>query len=174
MRALFTKLFEETYRDVLAYALRRTRDRPDAEDVVANTYLVAWRRLEEALGAEAPLAWLYGVAYRTLANQRRSELRASALRQRLESDSSPSGPDRVPDVVEVREELADVLGALGKLKERDREVLRLAAFEGLSPTQIGDVLGVSGSRARTYLYRARRRLQRAVDAGRPVDPGEAP
>jgi RNA polymerase sigma factor (sigma-70 family) len=172
--ARFTALFEETYRDILAYALRRTSTRPDAEDVVAGTYLVAWRRLEEALATEAPLAWLYGVARRTLANQRRGQRRASALRQRLQSDSSPAAPDRTHDLVEVRDEVADVLRALDTLKERDQEVLRLAAFEGLTPAEIGSVLGVSGSRARTYLYRARRRLQEALDAQRRVDTGEEP
>jgi RNA polymerase sigma-70 factor (ECF subfamily) len=67
----FRRLFDDAERDLLAYALRRV-DRPeDAADVVAETFLVAWRRLDDVPpGAQARL-WLYGVARRQLANQRR-------------------------------------------------------------------------------------------------------
>lgn len=165
----FTRLFEDTYRDVLAYAVRRTRNRSDAEDVVAGTYLVAWRRLEDVLAADAPIAWLYGIAYRTLANQRRTHRRAAALQERLNEDPARSASDQSPDTAVARGELTDVLQALGSLKERDQEVLRLAAFEGLTPTEISAVLGIRPIQARNYLYRARQRLQRAMDAR--VSPG---
>lgn len=169
----FTKLFGDTYRDVLAYALRRTDNRFDAEDVVAGTFLVAWGRLDDVLAAEAPLAWLYGVAYRTLANQRRTQRRASALRERLESDPPSPFRDRAPDAAVAKSQLSEILQALGTLKERDQEALRLAAFEELSPTEIGQALGVSPGQARTYLHRARRRLQRALDTLRSQSTGGA-
>jgi len=71
--ARFERLYAEHGRAVLAYAVRRASDAQDAADVVAETFLVAWRRLEEMPSAEATRPWLYGVARHVLANQQRSE-----------------------------------------------------------------------------------------------------
>jgi len=76
----FEAIYRETYRKTLAYALRRTRAAQDAHDVVAETYIVAWRRLDQLLNAREPQAWLYAVAYRVLTNQRRSHRRRPAER----------------------------------------------------------------------------------------------
>jgi RNA polymerase sigma-70 factor, ECF subfamily len=65
---------------VLAYAVRRTPDPQDAADVVAETFLVAWRRLDAVPSGEQARPWLYGVARHTLANRQRSELRRNRLR----------------------------------------------------------------------------------------------
>jgi len=73
--AEFRRLFDEHHRDVLAYALRRCEQRTDAEDVVAGTFAVAWRRFGDAPVEELRLAWLYAIAARVLANQRRSQRR---------------------------------------------------------------------------------------------------
>lgn len=174
-RARFTALFEATYRDVLVYALRRTRDRADADDVVADTYLVAWRRLDDVLAADSPVAWLYGVAYRTLANRQRARRRATALDERLQSQAAPLALDDVSVAAVTHERLAGVLRALDSLEARDQEVLRLAAFEGLTPSEIAVVIDASPALTRTYLYRARRRLRRALDTLRPPgSTGEAP
>src|SRR3954447_15329981 len=81
--ARFTRLFADTEREILAYALRRV-DRPeDAADVVAETFLVAWRRLDDLPSGDGARLWLYGVARRQLANQRRGRLRRSRLANRL-------------------------------------------------------------------------------------------
>ncbi len=76
----FDALFEAHYRDVLRYVLRRA-PLASAEDVLAETFLVAWRRSEQI--PDDPLPWLLGVARRVLANQRRGELRRDALLGRL-------------------------------------------------------------------------------------------
>ncbi|WHP17872.1 RNA polymerase sigma factor [Cellulomonas sp. ES6] len=79
----FAALFERTHRPLLAYALRRVSDPADAADVVAETFLVAWRRLDDVPAGEAARPWLFGVARRVLANHYRGERRRDALADRL-------------------------------------------------------------------------------------------
>ncbi|HSS43392.1 MAG TPA: RNA polymerase sigma factor [Solirubrobacterales bacterium] len=157
--ASFRRLYTEHGREMLAYALRRVGDPEDAADVAAETFLVAWRRLEDVpAGAQARL-WLYGVARRTLANQRRGERRRERLGERLRADL-------VPALAEPPEPLGpDVLAALERLGAEDREILRLSAWEELSPSELATVLGTSAVAARSRLHRARRRLRRALEEG---------
>ena len=67
----FQRLWTDYNRHVLAYALRRTEQRTDAEDVVSSTFAVAWRRWADKPSPEFELPWLYAIAARVLANQRR-------------------------------------------------------------------------------------------------------
>jgi len=159
----FTELYRDTYQQILAYALRRTSNRQDADDAVASTYLVAWRRLENALDTDNPLPWLYGVAYKTLLNQRRAQRRASAVVDRATQHREMPNSGTIEDRVGAQLELAEVVQALDSLNSRDQEVLRLAGFEGLGPSEIAVVLGVSAPKARNHLYRARTRLRAALN-----------
>ncbi|GGP14496.1 sigma-70 family RNA polymerase sigma factor [Nonomuraea glycinis] len=68
-------MYRRTYKQILGYALRRCSSPEDAADVVAETYVIAWRRITELPDGEADKLWLYGVARRVLANHRRSERR---------------------------------------------------------------------------------------------------
>ncbi len=78
----FGKLYREQARAILAYALRRVENPEDASDVVAEAFLVAWRRLDEVpIGRER--LWLYAVARRVTANVRRAEGRRTRLSERL-------------------------------------------------------------------------------------------
>jgi RNA polymerase sigma-70 factor (ECF subfamily) len=152
----FRTVFESHYGAVRAYALRRCPVAPDAEDVVAETFTVAWRRLEQ-VPEDAPLPWLYGVARRVLANQRRGERRWLALLERLRQQPAdvPTPEFDGPPVVE----------ALRGLRPDDQEILRLAAWEGLSHAEIATALGISTNAATIRVHRARRRL---ADALRPA------
>ncbi|MGH9896957.1 MAG: RNA polymerase sigma factor [bacterium] len=162
-RAAFEELYEATYRKVLAYCRRRARTLEDAQDVLAATYLVAWRRIEDVASADTPLAWLYGVAWRTLANQNRATERQERLVDRLRRSDTLSSPD--PAVaIEGAQELEAIEHALTHLPESDREILRLAAFERLSYQEIGHVMGMTTPAVRSHLYRARHRLQRAFQS----------
>jgi RNA polymerase sigma-70 factor (ECF subfamily) len=157
--AAFERLFRANHDRILAYALRRT-DSGDAEDVVADTFAVAWRRFE-AIPPD-PLPWLYGVARRTLANSRRSLRRRAQLASRLAADLGPSlrtGSDPAEQLGDV----AVMQAALGALKERDREALMLVAWEGLDNQRAALALGVSPETFAVRLHRARRRLQAEVD-----------
>ncbi|GAB3435443.1 hypothetical protein GCM10027517_04600 [Phycicoccus ginsengisoli] len=79
----FSALFERTHPALLGYAVRRVADPADAADVVAETYLVAWRRLDDVPGGDEARPWLFGVARRVLANHYRGERRRHALADRL-------------------------------------------------------------------------------------------
>jgi RNA polymerase sigma-70 factor, ECF subfamily len=149
----FKRLFDDAYRPLLAYALRRTESRADAEEVVAETMLVAWRRRDQMPRGEETIPWLYGVARRVLANQRRSRAR----RRRLERLLQPL--TRRSTDIEERVEVDSVIAAMQRLSAADQEVLRLAAWEDLSHAEIGITLGCSENAAGLRLHRARRRLR---------------
>jgi RNA polymerase sigma-70 factor, ECF subfamily len=150
--------FEQLYRDyadrVHAYALRRAGPTV-ADDVVAEVFLVAWRRLHRV--PDEPLPWLLGVARRVLANRRRGESRAAALTARL------ADPGFRPSVAHVSSEVDDrVQRALAGLSERDRELLLLIAWEGLRVNEAAEVLGVRSNTLAVRLHRARQRLAQAL------------
>jgi RNA polymerase sigma-70 factor (ECF subfamily) len=147
-------LFRRHYRDVVAYVRRRTE--PDlVEDVVAETFLVTWRRLEQVPAEARP--WLLGVARKTLATQRRSLARRCSLLARLE------GAGRLDERNEQPGEL-DVADALERLSEKDREAITLVVWDGLSPTEAALVVGQSPVAFRVRLHRAKQRLRRLLEA----------
>lgn len=165
--ARLSRLYRDHGREITGYALRRAASPEDAADVVAETFLVAWRRLGEVPVDEEARLWLYGVARRVLANQHRAERRRTKLGRRLaESLRTELATDAVPGG-----EAAEVLRAMARLGDEDRELLLLVSWEELSPGQATKVLGISSLAARSRLYRARRRLrtlleQRESAAGR--------
>jgi RNA polymerase sigma-70 factor (ECF subfamily) len=166
----FRRLFADCERDLLAYALRRVEHAEDAADVVAETFLVAWRRMDRVPAGDDGRLWLYGVARRQLANQRRGELRRSRLADRLRAElpraiASARGPED--------HRVAAVRAALARLEEEDREILRLTSWEGLAPSEIAAVMGVPGVTVRSRLHRARKRLRSELlqeDAGALTNP----
>jgi RNA polymerase sigma-70 factor, ECF subfamily len=147
----FESLYRAHYDAVLGYVLRRARAEI-ADDVVAETFTVAWRR--RAVAPDDPLPWLLGIARRVLANEQRGARRRDAFLLR-----------RAPDLVgpattelTIGRAAKDILQALQRLRPRDRELLLLVAWEGLAPTQAARVLGESPLTCRVRLHRARRRL----------------
>jgi RNA polymerase sigma-70 factor (ECF subfamily) len=154
----FRRLYAEQFDALLGYALRRADRAEDAADVTADTFLVAWRRLDDVPDGDEARLWLYGVARRTLANHRRGDGRRSALGERLRKDLATSAPDHAAEVSE-RETLR---AAMHRLADRDREVLELAAWEGLEPREIAEVLGISPVAVRSRLSRSRSRLRALV------------
>jgi RNA polymerase sigma-70 factor (ECF subfamily) len=155
----FGQLYREHGRAILAYALRRVGNPEDAADVVAETFLIAWRRLGDVPAGDKARLWLYAVGRRVLANQHRAEQRrtrlgerlAESLRTELATHPAPSG------------EAAEVLRAMGELDDEDRELLLLVCWEALSPAEAARVLGISSLAARSRLHRARRRLQTLLE-----------
>ena len=156
----FQGVYEAHYRAVTAYARRRTSDPVDAQDVVSETFTVAWRRLSEVPDGDACLPWLYGVARRVLANQRRGNRRRDDLTTRLRSQHA--GTVDVEREVLVAEERRTVLAALSRLRDSDQEILRLAGWEQLPHREIARVVGCSESSVAVRLHRARARLGREI------------
>lgn len=152
-RVRFELLFRRHEPAVRAYALRRVGPSV-ADDVVAEVFLVCWRRFEE-VPADA-LPWLLGIARNVLGTLRRGEHRRTALRGRLAEVEACAA-----------NELAGIgdgvlAAAMAQLSEADRELLLLIAWEGLSPRQLAVSLGLRPSAARVRLMRARRRLRVAL------------
>ncbi|MGA2470182.1 MAG: sigma-70 family RNA polymerase sigma factor [Solirubrobacteraceae bacterium] len=154
-RERFEALFERYQGNIAAYAMRRA---PGGlvDDVVEDTFLVAWRSLDRL--PEDPLPWLYGVARRVLANDRRAQRRRAALGERLSREPAPPAAPAAFDA-SVSEPLRSALLALSA---REREALLLVAWEGLTPAQAAIAAGCADAAMRVRLHRARRALARAL------------
>jgi RNA polymerase sigma-70 factor (ECF subfamily) len=156
----FRDLYEQHYPAVLRYAARRVA-RDAASDVAADTFLTAWRRLEDVPVRE-PLPWLYATARRCLANELRGQARSDRLGNRMRDEASAglgSVSDRLADSVADR---LDVLAALAKLPAQAQEALRLTEWEQLDVATAALVAGCSTTAFKVRLHRARRRLARAL------------
>jgi len=153
-RSRFDALFGAYSSDIVAYCGWRAGSAGDAQDAVAEVFLTAWRRLDRVPDGDAERVWLYATARKVIANQRRSRRRREALHERLVLEAVSIPEESAPDG-----EAALVHEALRRLGPRDREVLLLAEWEGLSPKQIASVLGSPAVTARGRLHRARRRFR---------------
>jgi RNA polymerase sigma-70 factor (ECF subfamily) len=141
--------------DVRRYLYRRLMGSADpastADDLTADVLVVAWRRRGDVPhGAELP--WLYAVARRVLANHRRrpQDVLIAALGELDAIDEADPG-----EIVTDNAALGDAWRAISS---RDREVLRLVAWEGLSGAQLATALGISEGGAAAALSRARSRF----------------
>ena len=162
-RDAFEVIFRSTYDSVYAYVLRRA-DPAEAEDIVAETYAVAWRRFD--IMPTEPIPWLYAVARRILANARRAGRRRADLATRLAMHLSPATSSE-SDPAEQSEDAAVMRAALGALRGGDREVLLLVGWEGLDNEAAAQALGISSDAFAVQLHRARRRLQAEIDRRTP-------
>lgn len=160
-RARFEEIYEAYSGLILAYAARRTSDVNDAADVVAETFTVAWRRLNDVPEGEAARPWLYGVARRVLANQRRGLERRIRLYERLQAELTEAAGDS--SSVDDEGDLVLVAEALAQLPDRDRELLTLVAWDGLSREDIAAMLECSPATVRVRLHRARKRLAQRLE-----------
>jgi RNA polymerase sigma-70 factor (ECF subfamily) len=154
-------LFDRYGREVYAYCRRRT-DAATASDAAAETFTVAWRRLDDIPDGDAALGWLYGVARRVLANEFRRTRRSQRLLKRLRGDDPPPGP--TPEAVVVRHERdRTMLDALGRLRPQDQEVLRLAWWEELPYAEIAALMGCSTQALSQRIRRAARRVAKEFE-----------
>jgi RNA polymerase sigma-70 factor (ECF subfamily) len=151
-------LYGELFAPISGYVVRRVGNPEDAAEVIAETFATLWRRLDSCpAGAEAR-PWLFGVARRVLANQRRGARRRGALAERLRPESDVAVA--WPSVAGFDDRIAR---AFAGLSESDREVLSLVAWEGLTGEELAVVLGLSRAGVRLRLHRARRRFKAALD-----------
>jgi RNA polymerase sigma factor (sigma-70 family) len=151
----FVELYDSAYSDVLRYGRRRV-DEDAARDAAAETFLVAWRRLDVI--PPEPLPWLYRVTRGVLANEFRRSWRQSRTARRIAS-AAPEVPRDHSDRIG---ETEVVTAALATLSEGDREVISLVAWEGLEAQAAAQVVGCSAGAFAVRLHRARQRLQLAL------------
>ncbi|MQA36124.1 RNA polymerase sigma factor [Modestobacter roseus] len=168
-RAGFETLFRETRAPLLAYLSRRAPV-DDAPDLLAEVYLVAWRRRADLPAGDERRLWLFGVARRLLAEHHRAAWTRSDVEDEAGRVTTPG-----PDTAGSRREDA-VRRALDSLSDVDRELITLTTWERLSPAEAARVVGITANTARVRLHRARARLGRHPalrallddDAGDPV------
>ncbi len=162
-RQRFEAVAADVADSVLRYALRRT-DPQTAEDVLAETLLVVWRRIDDVpTGGELP--WCYAVARNHLANAARSARRRDNLVARIIRLDPPSAAEAAPELPDPQ-----LHEALATLRPEDQELLRLSAWEGLTPAEIAAVLGTSANAVSIRLHRARQKLAAVLGRGKDGEP----
>jgi RNA polymerase sigma-70 factor (ECF subfamily) len=154
-RARFEAVVADAYEPLQRYLIRRCAA-DDVDDVLNETLLAIWRRLD-AIPSGKTLPWCYGVARHCLANSRRGSMRRLRLVDRIESNAPrPADPELTAEAdVELHE-------ALARLGELDREVIRLWAWEQLEPREIAEALGATPNAISVRLARIRRALNREL------------
>ena len=146
----FRVIYDAHHAAICAYFARRVA-RDEVEDLAAETFVVAWRKLPRRV--EHPLPWLYAVAGKVLANHRRKAARRGTF---------PADP--------VSGDPAELVGgdrglarAFAALSEREREAICLVAWEGLSHADAARAAGCSVATFAVRLSRARKRLASSLD-----------
>jgi RNA polymerase sigma factor (sigma-70 family) len=154
--------FEELYRssrdDVYAYVAGLLRDRAAAEDVTAAAFERAYRKRTRFDPKRGSLrGWVFGIARNAALDELRSRSRAAGMTAEPIDDSSPS-PE---DAADVGLRLAVLRSAFERLTPRERELISLKFFAGLSNAEIAALLGVSESNAGTRIHRTITKLREA-------------
>ncbi|MEV6171479.1 sigma-70 family RNA polymerase sigma factor [Streptomyces sp. NPDC051954] len=164
-RARFEGLAQVVTEPLHRYLVRRSA--PDmVEDVLSETMLVLWRRIDQVPGVrngslpdrDEVLPWCYGVARGCLANARRADRRRLRLVERL------IGVQQEPPAVAT--DHVDLHAALDALGELDREVIRLWAWEELAPRQIAEATGMTSNAVSLRLHRAKKKIAEQLQSGR--------
>lgn len=151
----FRDVFDANLNGVRRYAARVVAP-SDIDDVVADTFLVAWRRLHDM--PPRPRAWLLAVARRSAANRRRGTERQQAVADRVATTLAPATDDGEPGRTSIME-------AFAQLAPSDQETLALVSWEDLNAREAAEVVGCSHATFRVRLHRARKRLEDRIDAG---------
>ena len=157
-RERFEALYWRHHRDLAAF-IRRRVPTDAVEDVLAETFVVAWRRLNDIPSEER--AWLFGVARNVIRNSYRAEARQRALHVRI-AEGTTDRVESFDDAIATRAELAR---AWNQLSETEQEVIALVAWDDLSNAEAAQVLGVTTSAYAVRLFRARRRLLHLLERG---------
>jgi RNA polymerase sigma factor (sigma-70 family) len=157
---LFRALFEANYERIADFVLRRAASPEDAGDVVSETFLVAWRRLDDLPRGEDATMWLYATARRVLGNQRRTAARRHRLLERIRQQPVPAAGGLGDTGIAAE--------AFVRLGVKDQEILGLIAWDGLTHRQLGGVLGCSENAAKLRASRARQRFAAEIERVRPL------
>jgi RNA polymerase sigma factor (sigma-70 family) len=193
----FRSLYEEHYRSIQAYAVRRVESADDVADVVAEVFTIAWRRLARIPEPPADRLWLYGVARRVVAGKLRSVRRRRQLTARLQAshaaDPNP-GHDQESAVrlghvlvhgaatdapaadaaVRVGSQRDRLAAAIARLRPAEREALALVLWDELSHAEAAQVLGCSVNAVAIRVHRAKARLRDALTSTDQAGPATGP
>ena len=165
--AALRELLDRHFADLWRFARRRVGSADDADDVVAETFAVAWRRRHRVPGGEDARLWLFGVARHVVANHRRAERRRHRLHLRLRSlrvDAAVTATATAADA----EAPPGLRAAFAALSDAEREVVIMRHWDHLAVHEIATLLGCTPNAVSLRLHKARRRLAQLLagkDAG---------
>ncbi|HEX2088812.1 MAG TPA: RNA polymerase sigma factor [Actinomycetota bacterium] len=159
--AAFAELFERHAKAVYNYCFRRVGKWDLAEDLMAATFLEAWRRRDEIqLSGESLRPWLLGTATNLMRNQRRSARRRDAALQRVQAEMPRLLPeDDAADRLDDERRMHNLLNMVADLPEQEQEALALVVWSDLSYEEAGLALGIPVGTVKSRVARARRRLR---------------
>ncbi|HXS64526.1 MAG TPA: sigma-70 family RNA polymerase sigma factor [Streptosporangiaceae bacterium] len=164
-RHRFTAMYDAHRNQVWAYTACLAGHQR-ADDLVSETFVVAWRRFGDI--PDPPLPWLLVVARNMVRQHLRTQGRQGSLESELRSWAEIEAPIFPDETAAAR---VDIVRALARLPEKDREVLILTAWQDLKPHETALVIGVTPTAIRVRLHRARRRLAATLDTQRAPSPG---
>ena len=167
--ARFENLYRSTARDLLAFLTRRAAYREEATDILAEVYIVAWRRLDEVPTDAGARLWLFGVARRLLLKSNRQLRSHQDIVRGITAELAAGTTHPEPD-----DEFTDrVRASVRKLPTAQREALLLTAWEGLKPREIAKVTNSTANLVRVRLHLARKQLRRELSAAPEPDSDDA-
>jgi RNA polymerase sigma factor (sigma-70 family) len=157
--AVFVGLYDTHARDLHRYLARRLS--PElADDLVAETFLIAWERrstYRPALGEVR--GWLFGIATNLCRTHARKELHQLQILARSDAMGTPDPAGAVAARVDADRQVQRLAAAIASLREVERDVLLLVAWAGLAPREVAAALKINVATVRTRLHRARRMLR---------------
>jgi RNA polymerase sigma-70 factor (ECF subfamily) len=154
--ARLSALYRETHVDVLAFLLRRCPTAEDAADCLAETYLVAWEKRDQVPAGSETRPWLFGVARNVMRQGRERQERVATAAQLLAEELQSAATARPAPPID---EPDRATAALSELSALDQEIITLISWDGLTPREIAQVLGISANVVRVRAHRARARLR---------------
>jgi RNA polymerase sigma factor (sigma-70 family) len=170
---LFAEIFDRHYAEIHGYVARRLGPGL-ADDVAAETFLIAFDR-RDRYDVAHPFArpWLYGIASNLVSRHRRAEIRRYRALARVGVDAATDGHvDQIEGRVDAESARGLLAAALATIPAKDRDVLLLVAWAGLSGEEAGRSLGVPAGTARSRLHRARKKVRAALGGADPTTIGE--
>lgn len=160
----FARIYDRFYVPVLAYVLRQVRTKTDAEDIVAEIFLSAWRHMDSFHWEKGLEPWLFRIARNSVIDHFRRVGRSRETELHEEITKRPSG-QTVEDEVESKWRLRELLAAIDRLSEEQRQVVLLRLVANLSSRQIGEVLEKSEGAVKALQHRALSNLRDILKHG---------
>ena len=157
--AEYTRLVNEHSRSIYRYVMRRLTDWSSCEDVVSETFLIAWRRRIQLPPRDRELAWLYAIAFRVISNQRRARDRRNRLTVRIALERKGNDLEATDDTFDVE----SVMKIVKYLRVDDRVILEHVYWERLPYREIADILGISENAVGIRINRAKKSLKLIID-----------
>lgn len=163
----FAELFRQYYLRIYNYLRYRVNSREDAEDLISQVFEKAYTHRQQFDATKGTFStWLFGIAHHTLANYYRTRQRRGVWETEEELPEDLVKPDSSPETQMIRQEMImQLLQSLGRLSERDQEVISLKFAGRLSNQEIGQIMDLPEKNVSVVLFRAMRRLQQHVGKG---------